>query len=192
LRQPDDRYETPDHVTQTIVSYLRTRTLHLLEPAIAPADRMGKMLRKVGFRVTSMSGDFLQCRAVPNDRINCIVTNPPYGDRGKLGCEFIRHALALEGVRHVVLLLPVDFDSAITRTGLFRDCRAFAHKIILLGRIKWFPGPKSPSTNHAWYCWDRAHRGPASIGYAMLSAGRTGAKPRRGLHRELGNEEHAS
>jgi hypothetical protein len=48
------------------------------------------------------------------------------------------------------MLLRVDFDSGKTRTPPFRDCPAFAEKVVLLDRIMWFPGTVGPSMNHAW------------------------------------------
>ena len=169
-RVADDRYETPDSITATIVLYLKGRALHVWEPAVAPADRMGKALRRAGFRVTSTAGDFLQCGGLPDERIDALVTNPPYGQAGKTAEAFIRHALAL-GVAHVALLLPVDFDSALTRTPLFEGCRQFAGKIVLRRRIKWFPGDSGPSTNHAWFLWDHKHRGAPSLYYITPARG---------------------
>jgi hypothetical protein len=164
-RVPDDRYETPDHITATIVPYLKARALHVWEPAMATADRMGNALRAAGFQVISTTGDFLQCRALPDARIDAVITNPPYGYQGKLACAFIAHALELR-VAHVAFLLPVDFDSALTRAPLFGDCDTFAGKIVLRRRIKWFPGEAGPSTNHAWFLWDQAHRGFPVLRYA--------------------------
>jgi hypothetical protein len=96
-----------------------------------------------------------------------IVTNPPYGPlkRGELAIAFVRHALTLP-VQRVSMLLPVDFDSAITRQDVFRFCRAFTGKIVLLNRIRWIPGSTgSPSTNHAWYLWDKANEDAPTIRY---------------------------
>jgi hypothetical protein len=42
------------------------------------------------------------------------------GSQGRLAADFVRHAMKLKAER-VVLLLKVDFDSAKTRTDLFRD-----------------------------------------------------------------------
>ena len=66
------------------------------------------------------------------------------------------------------MLLPVDFDSALTRAKFFGDCGQFSGKIILLRRIKWFPGEAGPSTNHAWFIWRSNGRGFArpTISYA--------------------------
>jgi hypothetical protein len=154
-RVADDRYETPPEITATIVPYLR-RQLHpvvkrVWEPAHAPDDKLGNALRAAGFTVKSTAGNFLKTRAMPVG-VDALVTNPPYGKQGKLAEAFIRHALELE-VPHIGMLLPVDFDSALTRAPLFDREAYFAGKIVLLRRIKWFPGSAGPSTNHAWFLW---------------------------------------
>jgi hypothetical protein len=171
-RVADDRYETPEEITATIVPYLTKLALRIWEPAHSPNDKLGHALRVAGFRVTSTKGDFLQSRKLPDARIDAVVTNPPYGKSGKLAEAFIRHALDLQ-VSHVAFLLPVDFDSAITRALLFGECQEFAGKIVLLRRIKWFPGDSGPSTNHAWFLWERPRRGLPALRYA------TPAKPQR-------------
>jgi hypothetical protein len=154
-RVADDRYETPKEITATIIPYLRRmRVRRAWEPAHAPDDKLGNALRAAGFKVTSTAGDFLAAKTAPRG-VDALVTNPPYGKQGKLAEAFIRHALDLK-VPHVALLLPVDFDSALTRAQWFGDCGAFNGKIILLRRIKWFPGDSGPSTNHAWFLWRRA------------------------------------
>jgi hypothetical protein len=30
-------------------------------------------------------------------------------------------------------------------------------------------GRSSPSTNHAWFCWDRKHHSPPTFGYATIA-----------------------
>ena len=70
----------------------------------------------------------------------------------------------------VAMLLPIDFDSAKTRVHLFGNCSAFAAKFVLLSRIRWFPGASSPSVNHAWFLWSRAHAGLPTIHYAARAA----------------------
>jgi hypothetical protein len=81
-----------------------------------------------------------------------------------LAVRFIAHALELVPV--VAMLLRVDFDSGRTHQHLFRNCPAFALKLVLLHRVDWFPGEYSSSTNHAWFIWNREHRGPLTISYA--------------------------
>jgi hypothetical protein len=156
-RVADDRYETPPEITATIVPYLRCQSgphrvvKRVWEAAHSPDDKLGNALRAAGFKVTSTKRDFLAMRRMPL-KVDALVTNPPYGKQGKLAEAFIKHALHLK-VPHVAMLLPVDFDSALTRAPLFGECKAFNGKIILLRRIKWFPGEAGPSTNHAWFLW---------------------------------------
>jgi hypothetical protein len=165
-RRPNDDYPTPAWATAAIAGYLKRHALHLWEPA-AGNGALADALVDRGFGVIATTDDFLKRSALPHDRIDAIVTNPPYGEdrRSALACAFIRHALALD-VRTVAMLLRVDFDSAKTRADLFRDCRAFTGKIVLLNRIKWFEGPSGPSDNHAWFVWNRDRRGPPWIAYA--------------------------
>jgi hypothetical protein len=169
-RRANEDYPTPDWVTAAIAEYLRRRALYIWEPA-AGHGALAIRLMADGFRVIATADDFLQYAAPPHSRIDAIVTNPPYGAdrRGALASDFIRHALSLE-VRTVAMLLRIDFDSAKTRGDLFRDNPAFAGKIVLLDRIKWFPGDSGPSDNHAWFVWDCAHRGTPWIAYAEARA----------------------
>jgi hypothetical protein len=145
------------------VPYLRQHARHLWDPA-AGAGQLVQALSAEGFRVVGTADDFLARTALPDDRIDCIVTNPPYGIGSRLACQFVAHAI--QRVPLVAMLLRADFDSGKTRTHLFRDCPVFSQKVVLLDRIMWFPGNVGPSTNHAWFIWDRRHCGSATISYA--------------------------
>ena len=164
-RKPDEEYETPAWVTRAIVPFLKKHCLHIWEPANGSRCLMARELRQAGFRVYVTDGDFLTKARLPDPRCSAVVTNPPYGRCGRLACRFIEHAIELVPV--VCLLLRTDFDSGITRISLFRDCKSFSTKIVLLNRIKWFPGESGPSDNHAWFLWRRNHRGPPIIRYAQ-------------------------
>jgi hypothetical protein len=158
-RQPDDVYQTPDWVTRIIAPYLRKKNcVHIWDPANGPASQLAQSLRQTGFEVVATNDDFLARISLPNDRIDCICTNPPYGIHGKLACEFIAHAIELAPT--VAMLLRVDFDSGKTRTNLFRNCEHFVHKIVLLDRIVWFEreDASGPSDNHAWFVWHKRGR----------------------------------
>jgi hypothetical protein len=171
-RQPDDVYETPPWVTQIVAEYLRLHCLNIWDPANGPGSKIAQVLRKNGFRVVATNNDFLSEIAPSYDRIDAIVTSPPYGNRGRLACQFIAHALELAPI--VAMLLRVDFDSAKTRVKLFRDCRTFVHKIVLLDRIVWFEredASDNPSDTHAWYIWNRRHQGLPTIIYAGKNSG---------------------
>ena len=164
-RKPDEAYETIAWPIVALLVYLGP-----IRRAWDCCDRnSGQLvatLRARGIEAIGTAQDFLTVAAVPAD-VSDLITNPPYGEnrRGELAVRFIEHALDLE-VPRVAMLLRNDFDSAITRQHLFRDCPTFVRKIVLLNRIKWFEGPSSPSDNHAWFCWDRAHTGAPIIRYA--------------------------
>jgi hypothetical protein len=86
-----------------------------------------------------------------------IVTNPPYGPRGKLAEAFVESGLRRIGEGFLALLLPADFDSAKTRMHLFGGCGQFTGKLVLTRRVKWFEHPTNPrmqpKENSAWYLW---------------------------------------
>jgi hypothetical protein len=172
VRERDDEYETPHWVTRVLLPYLpRRNCAYVWDPADGPGSQIAEALSAAGYEVAATRDDFLATIKPPHDRINVIVCNPPYGGAGRLACQFI--ARALELVPHVAMLLRIDFDSAKTRVHLFRDHPDFAGKIILLNRVIWFPreGAPGPSENHAWFLWDRRHRGsPPTIHYALKNS----------------------
>jgi hypothetical protein len=158
VRQPNEAYNTPPWLAATIAPYLRrAQVTTIWEPAGGVDSSLAVALVNENFEVIGTDDDFLE-RTCPPTQIDCVCTNPPYGDRGELACAFIRHALSLE-VRIVVMLLRIDFDSAKSRVDIFRDSKTFAGKIVLLDRIKCFEGPRTPSDNHCWCLWNREHRG---------------------------------
>jgi hypothetical protein len=90
--------------------------------------------------------------------------------------RFIEHALNLtERTKgQVWMLLPSDFDHGITRRHLFAEHPAFAYRVALHSRIKWFEDPdkekrSDPSTNHAWFGWCWMNQGGARLLYAGKS-----------------------
>ena len=79
------------------------------------------------------------------------------------------------------MLLRTDFDHAKTRQHLFANCEAFAKKLVLTRRIKWFEdGGSSPSFNHAWFIWDWQHEGPPTMAYSVSIDHCPAAPSRRG------------
>lgn len=172
-RKADEEYNTPPWVGWTLAHWLQKYALHLWEPAPG-RGQLSRALVAYGFDVKETTDDFLGYRALPNDRIDAIVTNPPYGKRGELAEAFIRHAVFELEAPIAAFLLRVDYDSAKTRVDMFRDCHAFAGKIVLLDRIDWFErvGKAGSSTNHAWFIWNRKRWGrrPPWIAYARRNA----------------------
>lgn len=99
-----------------------------------------------------LTADYLTTPA-PKERYPAIVTNPPYGQGGKLAVAFIEKALA--EADYVAMLLRIDFDSAKTRRHLFEHER-FAMKYVLTERLRWTnieQAASGPSTNHGWFVW---------------------------------------
>jgi hypothetical protein len=170
-----DLYPTPAWVIDALAEHVDLAGKIVWEPA-AGDGRMVKALKVAGAKV--YCSDIVDCgyaldalvdftRAPPHfeflrsrfiggipDHLN-IITNPPFGSRGKLACKFIEAGLASMGDGFLALLLPADFDSAKTRRHLFGRCPKFVGKIILTRRVKWFdlPGAKSPKENTSWFLW---------------------------------------
>lgn len=178
LRRERDLYETPEWVTEALLPHL-PKLACIWEPACGT----GKMYRVLarqsladnvwGSDIEPSDGflqvDFLNSLWTIDYEVDAIITNPPY----EAAQEFCEQALQrMTNNRGLVaMLLRTDFDHAKSRRHLFRDCPAFAKKLVLMKRIAWFVEadgkPKaSPSFNHAWYIWDWKHEGPPTIGYA--------------------------
>jgi hypothetical protein len=124
--------------------------------------------------------DFIGGEPAPTS-IPVMITNPPLGQRGKLAEAFIDAGLPRIGRRGMLaLLLPCDFDSAVTRRKYFAECPLFAAKIVLTpGRIVWFKRTdgerEAPMENSAWYVWKRRYMrtrvGPPELHYACGNEG---------------------
>jgi hypothetical protein len=124
-------------------------------------------LHRQGVKAIGTGHDFLAVTEPPVAGVTDIVCNPPYGRerRGELAIAFIRHALSLP-IPRIAMLLPVDFDSAVSRQDVFRFCPAFAGKLVLLNRIRWIAGSTgSPSMNHSWFCWNKTSVDAPTIRY---------------------------
>jgi hypothetical protein len=111
--------------------------------------------------------DFLAERGPPWETTFAIVTNPPFGLRGKTAEAFIRKALELTKGHNgaVAMLLPSDFDHAASRGDLFRNPN-YCRRIVLTSRPKWFAGRHTPKTNFVWHCWDHLNIHAPTIAYA--------------------------
>jgi predicted RNA methylase len=189
-RVEKDLYPTPPWVTEALGEHIDLTDLEIWEPA-AGNGQMAEALKAAGATVHATDicpYDYPLDKVLDftsgmhrAKRFDGIITNPPYGQRNKLAEEFVE-----VGLRHIArdggflaLLLPTDFDSAKTRSHLFRDCPYFAGKVVLTRRIKWFEPPpgerkKSPKENHTWYAWGRSvlrGRHPAVL-YAPVGRGR--------------------
>jgi hypothetical protein len=175
-----DFYPTPAWVIGALAERVKLAGMRVWECACGDG-RMSEALKAVGASVYSTDIedrgysrldavlDFLV--ANPPTHFDKIVTNPAYGERNRLAEKFVEVGLqhiAASGL--LALLLPNDFDSAVTRRHLFADCSAFAGKIVLTKRIKWFeppPGARAgPKENHSWFIWRRPCSHAPRIFYA--------------------------
>jgi len=173
-----DDYATPVYVVRAIVSHLH-KTCYALAPCVvdpcAGTGNVVKSLQKAGYATVGLDikrnrFNFLYDEICAPEEFD-ILTNPPYGVGGRLALRFVERALDVTKpwMGKVVMLLPADFDSGVTRQPVFNH-PAFAHKVILTRRIKWFDG-QSGSTNHAWYVWDWKHSGSTTLSY--MEGGKT-------------------
>lgn len=168
-RRKLDNYPTPEAVAHALFNNVVIGP-NILEPACGKKRRIVHAAIMHKMKVLSddivFGFDFLtDCKRTQFD----IVTNPPFGVQGRLAMQFIEHALRVtkEHQCKVAMLLPVDFDSGKTRQHVFGDHPAFAMKLVLLDRIKWFKN-KAGSLNHAWFIWSWRHSGMPRIKYARI------------------------
>jgi hypothetical protein len=194
-RRPMDDYSTPIYVARAALSVFGSLGKTVVDPC-AGRGNIVRVLRESGRRAVGFDlkrgFDFLSND--PPLRDYDILTNPPYGGGGHLARKFIERALVVTEPWHgrVVLLLPVDFDSGFSRRGVFGDLPAFARKVVLTRRIKWFDG-LSGSTNHAWFEWDwsrSSSSGPPIIEYTTGESDAANDR-RRGDRGSLGSKSSA-
>jgi hypothetical protein len=186
VRVERDFYPTPSWVVDALGEHVTFTGKHVWECACGAGD-MSEALKAAGASVYSTDIEdrgYAKLDAVldfiidqpPERRFDALITNPPYGLRNKLAVKFIERGLQhIKDEGFLALLLPIDFDSAITRHRFFAGCPAFARKIVLLGRIVWFPcldpetgRQKAPKENFAWYLWH--YQPPRSRPPALLYA----------------------
>lgn len=90
---------------------------------------------------------------------DCIITNPPYGEKGAcvdMAGNCLRHAIKLmkqvEG--SVYFLCRHEWDAAKKRRDLF-DSPNYAAKIVMRHRPRWIEGTEgAPRFYYAWYLFD--------------------------------------
>jgi hypothetical protein len=165
-----DFYPTPSWAVDALAEHVELQNRKIWECA-AGDGRMANALATHGARVFSSdvephdrldaAFDFLSF-GLPSglERFDLAITNPPWGEKHRLAVAFIE-----AGLRRISeyggllgLLLPVDFDCAVTRTELFHS-PFFRGRIVLCARPVWFErtdGKRAaPKENVAWFWWER-------------------------------------
>jgi hypothetical protein len=125
------------------------------------ADRGDDLYETPACAPCALSGcEHLTERSAPAG-VEVIVTNPPF----RIADAFVRHALDL--VPRVYLLLRVQFLASKRRHDIIshrlRAVHVFGNRLPMMHRDGW-TGPRATSTSdYAWFCWDRDHKGPAIV-----------------------------
>ena len=129
----------------------------VLEPACGDGAIV-RVLRRHGYDVRAadlLGGQnfFDRIETVPN-----VITNPPYSH----SLDFILHAKKV-ATRKIAMLLPVEFLHGGTRYELFQD-RLCPLKVVSVFSSRLSFGAETHATvGHAWYVWDRKHKGEPVI-----------------------------
>jgi hypothetical protein len=147
---------------EALAEQVELRGRRILECACGD-DRMAYALKAAGASVTSLDiagNDGLIRYFTSSDacfeRFDGIITNPPYGPRGKTAEAFVQSGiLCLLDHAFLAFLLPADFDSAVMRRSFFDRCPAFTAKIVLTQRVERFQDPADPKVSAAWFLWAR-------------------------------------
>lgn len=153
LRDPVDRYETPDSLTRALLRRVELPWM-VREPACG-TGRMARILSEAGHEVhaTDLVEDGIDFLAT-TDRLEAVVTNPPYKDG--LARAFVEHALSLcDGP--VAMLLRLGFLSSQGRHGLFTS-HPLSALMVVSPRIIFFNADGSRISgqvhDHAWFVWN--------------------------------------
>jgi hypothetical protein len=189
-----DHYPTPSWVIDALAEHVELASRRIWEPA-AGDGRMAKALAAHGAQVfatdiephSSLDGvfDFLSS-GVPEGlgHFDAIITNPAWGPGNRTAVAFIESGLPriAQAGGLLALLLPTDFDSAVTRLPLFQH-PFFAGRIILTDRPVWFErtdgGCEAPKENVCWCLWARPMLRMPAAPVARYALARAPKKQRR-------------
>jgi hypothetical protein len=169
-REANDFYATPRPAIRALLA-VEKFSLTVWEPCVGDGE-IAAVLRAFGYSVVGTdlvdrgageSGvDYLKTTAL---RAPNVVTNPPF----KLAEPFIRHSLDL-GATKAAFLLRLQFLEGARRRKMFEStpfarCWVFSKRIPRMHNPD-YTGPKTTSLiAFAWFVWDAAHIGPATIGF---------------------------
>ncbi len=166
VRDPVDRYETPDSVTRALVVRLSPYLPREIREPACGTGRMARVLTGMGHTVQATDViehgvDFLQEKT----RSRAIITNPPYRDG--LAEAFVGNALSLcDGP--VAMLLRLGFLTSKGRHARLFSIRPPARLIVIAPRILFFKADggriSGQAYDHAWMVWN-VPSGPVPIDF---------------------------
>lgn len=165
-----DCYDTPPEAVHALLAVEQQLPHRIWEPACGTGNIVN-VLRATGHDVIATD---LNDRGCPDslDRIDfllpidvdcdAIVTNPPFA----LAEHFV--AVALERAPLVIMLLRLAFMESERRAHILDNAglarvHVFAKRLPMMHREGWEGRKANSGMAFAWFIWDRAHRGPATI-----------------------------
>jgi hypothetical protein len=170
IERRGDCYDTPPVAVQSLLQVERLPH-RIWEPACGTGNIVN-VLRAAGHEVIATDLNDRGCPnslprvdfLLPGPMIECeaIVTNPPFA----LAEDFV--AVALDRAPLVIMLLRLAFleserRSHILDSGKLARVHVFARRLPMMHRAGWEGRKASSGMAFAWFVWDQAHHGPASI-----------------------------
>jgi len=155
MRRKFDFYPTPPDCIEALLDR-ETFEGQVWEPACGDGRIVSACHRRglSAFGTDIRTGDdFLQM----SKRTDCIVTNPPYS----IATEFAVHALRLARLK-VAMLLRLEFLSGIERCEQLWRFHSLKSLLVFAKRVQ-FGSSGCPQDSHAWFVWEKGHRGPTDI-----------------------------
>jgi hypothetical protein len=167
----NDLYETPEAATLALLA-VEPLPPTILEPACG-RGAISKVLRGAGHTVLDNDifdysqgqcgvQDFLTFAPAQVDKIDAVVTNPPY----RLAQQFVQHALTL--CPRVFMLLRLTFLESERRRDVLEDSglirvHVFRNRLPMMHRDGWAGNRASNSVAFAWFVWERGYTGKPEI-----------------------------
>jgi hypothetical protein len=164
-REKDDFYPTPPEPTR---AFLHAELSRLQDFAAIwePAAGDGAMVREMhAMGLETIATDLVDrgCGAgiasfydFYTPLMDAIVTNPPFQECNR-DPGWIRHALEIQNVEYMALLLPVNWVGASGRSALWAKYPP-SRVYVMRWRID-FTGQGAPPMLNAWFVWDKKHEG---------------------------------
>lgn len=165
-----DRYDTPEVAVRALLK-VEKLPHKIWEPACGTGNIV-RALREAGHKVFATDLNDRGCPSsiaridflLPSIPVECdaIVTNPPFS----LAEQFVE--IALKRAPLVIMLLRLGFMESKRRSrildgaGLAR-IHVFAKRLPMMHRDGWQGRKANSGMALAWFIWDTAHKGPATI-----------------------------